>query len=745
MDIIAGFVARLPEVYQQIYGHPEFDGKSSRSDSSRETAILEVVKMFQKHLGRKTLRVLDIGCAQGYFCFKAAELGCVTTGIDFCAENVACCQSLQQENGASAEFYKATLTLEYAESLALDSYDVVLLLNVVHHIAHDKGFEHARVILETLAKKIPLIIAEIALRDEPVYWAGSLPEQYASWFDKIAFFHERAFIPTHLSDVRRPLLVASNHTVVTRNEFLPIDEFRKKSFEGGQDVGLRYYFHENTLVKYYRGGKDTSYAAELAREHEHLLDPLSFYPKLMLWEEDATSVLASYEIRKGRVLWDVMKEGGAYDTADIAVAVLDNLIELEQRGLYHNDIRSWNVVLGPDDRAVLIDIGSISDRNLDFQSEVLFRDARVGFPITTQRAFVSLVYDLLMCNTYPEISIYSTHVLSLFYDTSRVSPEYAHFFQAFLLAGPEADTFVQIRQLFKEAVVQKQALKTTAPERARLAMLGEINRFYEYQKRREFQRLDFHSANAERYAQIQKAQAFCEELDHAMDRLQQSDPENVAGSEALQHTIREYGHNLEAIVDKCAQISQTLLTQEGDTRAVAERVAFLSSENERRVTVIQALESANQDRIAHIKSIGETNQARDAVSQAHDEVIRALESANQDRIAHIKSIDTANQVRDVAVNALGKRTDTLELRYRAQEATSAELKADIGKLHDVLDELRNSQTELKQGVDALRQVLSSNVRRTAMVASLTSKTTWGCRRERAKALLRLAQSVLAGK
>ena len=37
--------------------------------------------------------------------------------------------------------------------------------------------------------------------------------------------------------------------------------------------------------------------------------------------------------------------------------VLDNLIELESKGLYHSDIRTWNIVMK--DKAYLIDAGAI--------------------------------------------------------------------------------------------------------------------------------------------------------------------------------------------------------------------------------------------------------------------------------------------------------------------------------------------------------------------------------------------------
>ena len=38
--------------------------------------------------------------------------------------------------------------------------------------------------------------------------------------------------------------------------------------------------------------------------------------------------------------------------------VVAQLATLEAAGLYHNDVRAWNVLIGPDGRAALIDYGA---------------------------------------------------------------------------------------------------------------------------------------------------------------------------------------------------------------------------------------------------------------------------------------------------------------------------------------------------------------------------------------------------
>lgn len=55
----------LPEIYQAIYGHPEMSQSTSRACIDRLDKIAEVHDVLARQLGRP-LRVLDMGCAQGF-------------------------------------------------------------------------------------------------------------------------------------------------------------------------------------------------------------------------------------------------------------------------------------------------------------------------------------------------------------------------------------------------------------------------------------------------------------------------------------------------------------------------------------------------------------------------------------------------------------------------------------------------------------------------------------------------------
>lgn len=71
---LAKLVSELPEIYQTIFGHPEWDGEAARDCNERLGLITQQYGYLSRELGRP-LRVLDLGCAQGFFSFSLAARG----------------------------------------------------------------------------------------------------------------------------------------------------------------------------------------------------------------------------------------------------------------------------------------------------------------------------------------------------------------------------------------------------------------------------------------------------------------------------------------------------------------------------------------------------------------------------------------------------------------------------------------------------------------------------------------------
>ena len=61
---------------------------------------------------------------------------------------------------------------------------------------------------------------------------------------------------------------------------------------------------------------------------------------------------------EGDLLLDLINSGRPYDAVTFVQDVLAELVMLEHSGLYHSDVRTWNVIIGADGHASLIDYGS---------------------------------------------------------------------------------------------------------------------------------------------------------------------------------------------------------------------------------------------------------------------------------------------------------------------------------------------------------------------------------------------------
>ena len=131
-------VSDLPEIYQVIYGHPDIYQDTSRACIDRLDKIAEVHDALAKQLGRP-LRVLDMGCAQGFFSLSLAARGAQVHGVDFLDKNIFVCQALALENPELKVTFGVGRLEEVVAALAPEQYDLVLGLSVLHHVVHEHG------------------------------------------------------------------------------------------------------------------------------------------------------------------------------------------------------------------------------------------------------------------------------------------------------------------------------------------------------------------------------------------------------------------------------------------------------------------------------------------------------------------------------------------------------------------------------------------------------------------------------
>ncbi|PIF93501.1 O-antigen chain-terminating methyltransferase [Acidovorax sp. 62] len=369
--MIEKLVSDLPEIYQPIYGYPELSGQVSRPCFDRLEEIARIHDSLQRQLGRP-LNVLDLGCAQGYFSLSLAERGAKVHGVDYLDKNVAVCSALALANPHLNASFETGRVEDAVERLESGCYDLVLGLSVFHHIVHEKGAGAVKALLERVANTSGALIVEMALREEPLYWAPSQPEDPRTLLDTIAFVYEIARHATHLASIPRPLFVASNRYWILagraelfKNWSADPHVFAHNTHQGSR----RYFFSDDCILKTYRfdhpRGKHNK--SEFKREVQFMENPPGDFPSAALvsfGETDASAWLAAQRI-PGRLLLDLLQCGITINHRAVLLAVLRQLAVLEKFGLYHDDVRTWNVLVADDGATYVIDYGSISDRAQD--------------------------------------------------------------------------------------------------------------------------------------------------------------------------------------------------------------------------------------------------------------------------------------------------------------------------------------------------------------------------------------------
>ncbi|CAD0306902.1 methyltransferase domain-containing protein [Xanthomonas hortorum] len=369
---MGALVSALPEKYQPIFAHPDLSDGSSRGCEDRLLLIRQCAQRLQAALGRP-LRVLDLGCAQGFFSLNLASDGHTVHGVDFLDLNVNVCKALAAENPSFAASFEHGTVEDVIDRLEQDQYDLVLGLSVFHHLVHARGILSVSELCRKLSEKTAAGVFELALHEEPLYWAPSLPQDPAEILSSYAFVRLLSQQETHLSAVSRPLYFTSSQFWYVDGIIGDFTSWSAESHAHGRGTHLqsrRYYFGAQVFVKRMTLGVEERAEInlrEFINEVEFLSNPPLGYPapRLIASLNDSRDLFLARSMMDGRLLSQAIDDGSAYDADEIIAQILEQLVLLERAGLYHNDVRCWNILITSEMRAVLIDYGAISTKAAD--------------------------------------------------------------------------------------------------------------------------------------------------------------------------------------------------------------------------------------------------------------------------------------------------------------------------------------------------------------------------------------------
>jgi O-antigen chain-terminating methyltransferase len=188
------------------------------------------------------------------------------------------------------------------------------------------------------------------------------------------FIHELAEHNTHLSTVSRPLYIVSNYYWFLDGGIGRFKTWQADSHMFARGVhrdSRRYFFGENLCIKMFYLDKRERVEINLQEynnEIAFLSNPTQGFncPRLLQQGTNKHELWLVREQLPGKLLFDIIRSGEKYDVRHILHDILSQLVALEVAGLYHNDMRIWNVVIGPTGQASLIDYGAITKDKKDY-------------------------------------------------------------------------------------------------------------------------------------------------------------------------------------------------------------------------------------------------------------------------------------------------------------------------------------------------------------------------------------------
>jgi 2-polyprenyl-6-hydroxyphenyl methylase/3-demethylubiquinone-9 3-methyltransferase len=172
------------------------------------------------------VRVLDLGCGGGLVSVPLARLGADVTGADASAETIAAARAHAEAVGVAVDFRVAT-----AEELAGETFDLVLALEIVEHVADVAAFLSACAALVRPGGK--LIVSTINRTQKARLFAIVGAERLLRWVPEDTHQYEKLVTPEEL--VRAAPALAWDAPVGMR--FDPL----QRTWALSRDVSVNYF------------------------------------------------------------------------------------------------------------------------------------------------------------------------------------------------------------------------------------------------------------------------------------------------------------------------------------------------------------------------------------------------------------------------------------------------------------------------------------------------------------------------
>lgn len=319
-------------------------------------------------------RILDIGSSLGYVSYYLSDRGAFVNGWEYNPKNTEVAKLIGEINGVEVDFFTKEFDLESVKKISSTDFDAVIILSVLHHTNMFKGLDYTQKLMKELIDKIPVVVVELAKKgeDKKLKWDKHQPKNELDVFALVKDYvtiEKIAEFPNHLSDKTRPLYIVKRKNVVSVNgKNYTYSDMKNIAYKDSplafSGLRRRFYFGSDFIIKEYVFNAGDS----LDRQENtiQILNEIQLLKRLPVEEIHNLPEIIDFEVTTDRAFVVLKRtEGdllsdldlGAEDKLKVFKDVICTLKDLHKLGVNHNDVRTWNIIVGKDKKGWLIDYG----------------------------------------------------------------------------------------------------------------------------------------------------------------------------------------------------------------------------------------------------------------------------------------------------------------------------------------------------------------------------------------------------
>jgi O-antigen chain-terminating methyltransferase len=369
-------LANRVEPYQPLWGFPSttFD-QTSRACIDRMDTILAYANLPTW----RGVRVVDLGCSLGWFCLAFRSRGAIVDGVEMNPTLVTIDRQLAlfSDFRSDITFHHHRLQNYVQHVIPTRQQDMVLVLSVLHHVAHENGFEFARQLVRKLTRASTMCFFEMAVREENVDipWVKSLPKRVEDWFEFAAEdgleVTRLGEFGTHLSQTPRPLFAVRQNRVWVNGRAYSVNELSTAAFPGVDRAGRKFYLGDTHFVKRLDFDPGEQHRTEFHRQqplrdqivreigvHVMLRDRhIANIARMVDWEITPQHGSIVFDRVPGRLLSGAFEQMQVTALRRVIIDIIGAVQRLRDSGVFHNDIRLYNIMVNDEGHGTLIDFG----------------------------------------------------------------------------------------------------------------------------------------------------------------------------------------------------------------------------------------------------------------------------------------------------------------------------------------------------------------------------------------------------